>query len=95
MQRRGSANTTLLGRLRNAFLLRVLDRIRDTDSLPPEVGPCPVRHEADALGKCGRPSGFMVWFWLGAAVFDTTATGCAAARPGAEEHAVEIRQDLP
>jgi len=34
----------------------------------------------------------MLWFWLGAAVFGTTATGCAAARPGAEEHAVEVRQ---
>ena len=43
----------------------------------------------------GRPSGRMFWFWLGAAMFDTTAAGCAAARPGAEEHAVEISEDLP
>ena len=95
LPKRGSpANTTLLGRLRPASLLRVLYRIRDADSLPPKIGPCPVRDEADTLGECGRPSGLMLWFWLGAAVFDTPAAGCAAARPGAEEHAVEVRQDL-
>lgn len=60
--------------------------------LPSQKMPRPVRHEADTLGECGRPSGLMLWFWLGAAVFGTTATGCAAARPGAEEHAVEVRQ---